>query len=100
MLADGDRSQRILAAHLRMQGAGGVGEHGTARGVEADAVNVGALDGVGAGLGHQAVLGAGVAYDGLYYVKRVTSTLKRGEFKQSFQLTRNGLVSTVPGVRP
>jgi hypothetical protein len=44
------------------------------------------------------VRGAGTAYDGLYYVKSVTSTLKRGEFKQSFQLTRNGLVSLTPKV--
>lgn len=44
------------------------------------------------------VRGAGVAYDGLYYVKSVTSTLKRGEFKQSFSLTRNGLISMVPRV--
>jgi len=46
------------------------------------------------------VRGAGVAYDGLYYVQKVTSTLKRGEFKQSFQLTRNGLVSVTPRVVP
>jgi hypothetical protein len=39
------------------------------------------------------VRGAGEAFDGLYFVKSVTSTLKRGEFKQSFQLSRNGLVS-------
>jgi hypothetical protein len=44
------------------------------------------------------VRGVGVAYDGLYYVKSVTSTLKRGEFKQIFELTRNGLVSIVPRV--
>ena len=44
------------------------------------------------------VRGVGVAYDGLYYVSSVTSTLKRGEFKQSFELTRNGLVSLVPNV--
>lgn len=44
------------------------------------------------------VRGAGLAYDGLYYVKSVTSTLKRGEFRQSFQLTRNGLVSITPKV--
>jgi hypothetical protein len=45
------------------------------------------------------VRGAGTAFDGLYFVKSVTSTMKRGEFKQSFELTRNGLVSitsTVP----
>lgn len=44
------------------------------------------------------VRGAGLAYDGLYYVSSVTSTLKRGEFRQSFQLTRNGLVSITPKV--
>jgi hypothetical protein len=44
------------------------------------------------------VRGAGIAYDGLYYVQSVTSTLKRGEFKQSFNLTRNGLVSITPRV--
>ncbi len=44
------------------------------------------------------VRGAGLAYDGLYYVKSVTSTLKRGEFKQKFNLTRNGLISIVPRV--
>ena len=44
------------------------------------------------------VRGAGVAYDGLYYVSSVTSTIKRGEFKQSFTLTRNGLISITPTV--
>lgn len=44
------------------------------------------------------VRGAGTAFDGLYYVKSVTHSLKRGEYKQSFELTRNGLVSTVPRV--
>jgi len=44
------------------------------------------------------VRGAGVAYDGLYYVQSVTNTLKRGEWKQSFQLTRNGLISITPRV--
>jgi len=46
------------------------------------------------------VRGAGVAYDGLYYVDSVTSTVKRGEFKQSFSLTRNGLISITPTVPP
>jgi hypothetical protein len=44
------------------------------------------------------VRGVGVAYDGLYYVSSVTSTLRRGEFKQRFELTRNGLVSITPRV--
>lgn len=46
------------------------------------------------------VRGAGPAFDGLYYVKRVTHKIKRGEYKQNFTLTRNGLVSTVPTVNP
>ena len=35
-----------------------------------------------------------------YYVKSVTHKIKRGEYKQNFTLTRNGLVSTVPTVNP
>ena len=46
------------------------------------------------------VRGAGPAFDGLYYVKSVTHKIKRGEYKQNFTLTRNGLVSTVPTVNP
>jgi len=44
------------------------------------------------------VRGAGTAYDGLYYVKNVTHKVKAGEYKQSFELSRNGLISTVPQV--
>ncbi len=44
------------------------------------------------------VRGAGQLYDGLYFVKSVTHKIKRGEYKQDFQLTRNGLISTVPVV--
>ena len=44
------------------------------------------------------VRGAGPAFDGLYYVKSVTHSLKRGEYKQNFTLGRNGLISTVPMV--
>ena len=44
------------------------------------------------------VRGVGTAFDGLYFVKSVTSTIKRGEFKQSFKLSRNGLVSITPRV--
>lgn len=44
------------------------------------------------------VRGAGLAFDGLHYVKSVTHDIKRGEYKQSFSLTRNGLISTVPRV--
>jgi hypothetical protein len=46
------------------------------------------------------VRGAGLAYDGLYYVKSVTHDIKRGEYKQSFSLTRDGLISLTPQVIP
>ena len=45
------------------------------------------------------VRGAGLAYDGLYYVKSVTHNIKHGEYKQSFSLTRNALISNTPAVR-
>jgi hypothetical protein len=44
------------------------------------------------------VRGAGVMFDGLYYVQSVTHDLRRGAYKQSFSLARNGLVSTVASV--
>jgi len=44
------------------------------------------------------VRGAGLGYDGLYYVKSVTHNIKPGEYKQSFTLSRNGLVSITPTV--
>ena len=46
------------------------------------------------------VRGAGIAYDGLYYVNSVTHSLKRGEYKQNFSLSRDGLVANVSAVSP
>jgi hypothetical protein len=44
------------------------------------------------------VRGAGLPYDGLYYVKNVSHDIQRGAYKQSFSLARNGLFPTVPRV--
>jgi hypothetical protein len=44
------------------------------------------------------VRGAGLAYDGLYYVNSVTHNIKQGEYKQSFSLSRDGLISNTPVV--
>lgn len=44
------------------------------------------------------VRGAGLAHDGLYYVRSVTHTLGRGSWKQAFQLARDGLVSNLPAL--
>ncbi|HEX7111459.1 MAG TPA: hypothetical protein VF216_03375, partial [Mizugakiibacter sp.] len=46
------------------------------------------------------VRGAGPAFDGLHYVTQVRHTIKRGEYKQSFGLSRKGLISTLPVVPP
>ena len=46
------------------------------------------------------VRGAGLAYDGMYYVDSVTHNIKRGEYKQSFTLSRDGLISNTPRVFP
>jgi hypothetical protein len=44
------------------------------------------------------VRGAGDAFNGLYYVTRVTHQIKRGTYTQTFGLARNGLLSTLPAV--
>jgi len=44
------------------------------------------------------VRGAGLAYDGMYYVNSVTHNIKRGEYKQNFTLSRDGLISQTPKV--
>lgn len=44
------------------------------------------------------VRGAGLPFDGLFYVKSVTHEMERGAYKQSFSLARNGLVSTILSV--
>ncbi len=44
------------------------------------------------------VRGAGLPYDGLYYVRGVTHDLRRGSYKQTFSLARNGLFPTLPTV--
>jgi len=42
--------------------------------------------------------GAGYNYDGTYYVKSVTHTIKKGEYSQRFSLTREGVGAISPVV--
>jgi hypothetical protein len=44
------------------------------------------------------VRGAGLPFNGLYYVQSVTHEIERGSYKQDFTLARNALISTVPAV--
>lgn len=46
------------------------------------------------------VRGAGITYDGLYFVKSVTHNLKRGAYTQNFTLAREGLIPLTPFVVP
>ncbi|MFG2195240.1 hypothetical protein [Streptomyces sp. NPDC048639] len=46
------------------------------------------------------VRGAGVTYDGDYYVKSVTHQLRRGSYQQNFTISREGLVARSDTVRP
>jgi hypothetical protein len=44
------------------------------------------------------VRGVGASYSGRYYVKQVTHNLRRGEYKQSFSLSREGRGAMLPVV--
>jgi hypothetical protein len=44
--------------------------------------------------------GVGASYDGVYYVKQVTHQIKRGDYKQSFTLSREGRGALTPLVTP
>lgn len=72
----------------------------------ADAVSAsGTLDAVRYGRALRArrlvfVRGTGDSYDGAYYVKQVTHRIKRGEYKQSFSLSREGRGTLTPVVTP
>jgi hypothetical protein len=46
------------------------------------------------------VRGAGIAYDGFYYVDSVSHSIKPGEYKQNFQISRDGLITQTPVVVP
>lgn len=68
-------------------------------------VGDGELDGLryGSPLRPRAIVGlrgAGYSYDGLYYVKSVKHVVKKGEWKQQFTITREGLGALTPVVIP
>jgi hypothetical protein len=44
--------------------------------------------------------GAGYSYDGFWYVKSVTHSIRRGAYSQRFSLAREGTGSTTPAVLP
>jgi hypothetical protein len=46
------------------------------------------------------VRGVGLTYDGNYYVKEVSHQIRRGEYRQRFTITREGLGALTPAVVP
>ncbi len=44
--------------------------------------------------------GAGLSYDGNYYVKSVSHSITKGSYKQRFTITREGVISLTPAVVP
>ena len=46
------------------------------------------------------VRGVGYSYDGFYYVQSVTHSIRKGEYKQRFGLSREGVGALLPVVRP
>ena len=77
----------------------------TDRSVDAVVTAQGELDGLryGDALTPRALVGlrgAGLTHDGIYYVKSVTHTLSRGQYKQRFTLTREGDGPISPAVIP
>ncbi|MBN2388417.1 MAG: hypothetical protein JXB85_15480 [Anaerolineales bacterium] len=64
---------------------------------ELDAVRYGALLQARSLVG---LRGVGFTFDGFYYVKSVTHNLSRGDYRQSFTLTREGTGAISPAVAP
>lgn len=46
------------------------------------------------------VRGVGLSYDGFYYVRRVTHTIRPGDYTQSFSISREGTGTLTPVVVP
>jgi len=88
----------IVEAYARAQGV-------TEKSVDAVVTAQGELDGLRYGdtlspRGIVGLRGAGFTYDGLYYVKSVSHSIAKGQYKQKFTLTREGVGALTPAVIP
>lgn len=83
----------VVQSYARAQGETDASVDAVTGSGELDALRYGALL---QPRGLVGVRGAGYSYDGFYYVKSVTHSLKVGEYKQSFELRRDGLGSLSP----
>jgi hypothetical protein len=88
----------VMEAYSRAQGI-------TDKSVDNVATAQGELDGLQYGgvlkpRGVVGVRGAGFTHDGLYYVKSVSHSISKGQYKQRFSLTREGTGPLTPMVVP
>jgi hypothetical protein len=88
----------IVEAYARAQGV-------TDKSVDSVVTAQGELDGLRYGdvlspRGIVGLRGAGFTFDGLYYVKSVSHSISKGQFKQRFNLTREGTGAITPEVIP
>jgi hypothetical protein len=97
-LLDQGSGLTVMEAYSRAQGISdkSVDSVVTAQG-ELDALEYG---GVLKPRGIVGVRGAGFTHDGLYYVKSVSHSISKGQYKQSFSLTREGTGPLTPVVVP
>ena len=97
-LLDQGSGLNVMEAFSRAQGITdkSVDNVATAQG-ELDALQYG---GVLKPRGIVGVRGAGFTHDGLYYVKSVSHSISKGEYKQRFNLTREGTGPLTPMVVP
>lgn len=83
----------VVQSYARAQGETDASVDAVTGSGELDALRYGALL---QPRGLVGVRGAGYSYDGFFYVKSVTHALKIGEYKQSFELRRDGVGSLSP----
>jgi hypothetical protein len=98
LLEQGGGGLNVTQAYARAQGV-------TDKSLDAVVTAQGELDALRYGgvlqpRGIVGLRGAGLTYDGLYYVKSVAHSISKGQYKQKFTLTREGTVSTTPAVVP
>ena len=97
-LLDQNTGLNIIQAYARAQGI-------TDKSVDSVVTAQGELDALRYGgllkpRGIVGLRGAGFTYDGLYYVKSVSHSISKGQYKQRFNLTREGTGALTPVVIP
>jgi len=98
----------VRTTQLRASGLSAVQAFARAQAITDESTDVVVAEGEMDGLRYGSVLqaggvvgvrGAGLAHDGLYYVKRVSHSLSKESYRQKFTLTREGTGSLTPVVR-